>query len=162
MKTRLRALGESRAPRERVVAATLAALIGIGLYVLLVQSAMNARTRLTATVTALHEQRARLEQEAAELERVRAASAPRPSQGDLRALVQTQAVGAGLSPGAMRVDAAGADEVRVVLGAVAFSDWLAWVASLQSQKVRLDTCRIEALATPGLVSVTATFLRPSP
>ena len=47
----------------------------------------------------------------------------------------------------------------MVFGAVAFADWLNWVASLTSQQVRLDACRIEALSTPGLVSVTATLVR---
>ena len=57
------------------------------------------------------------------------------------------------------VDARDADQVQVVFGSVAFADWLAWVASLQSQHIRLDTGRIEALSSPGLVSVTATFTR---
>ena len=50
----------------------------------------------------------------------------------------------------------------VVFGAVAFADWLNWIAALKSQHVRLDACRIEALSTPGLVSVTATLIRAKP
>jgi len=46
-----------------------------------------------------------------------------------------------------------------VFGAVGFADWLNWVAGLTSQQVRLDACRVEALSTPGLVSVTATLVR---
>jgi general secretion pathway protein M len=53
--------------------------------------------------------------------------------------------------------------VVVVFGAVPFADWLNLVVGLKSQQVRLDTCRIEALATsPGLVSVTATLVRAKP
>jgi type II secretory pathway component PulM len=59
----------------------------------------------------------------------------------------------------LRLDAKDADQVQVVFGSVAFADWLAWVATLQAQRIRLDTSRIEALSTPGLVSVTATFAR---
>jgi type II secretory pathway component PulM len=47
----------------------------------------------------------------------------------------------------------------VTFGAVAFAAWLAWVERLQSQQVRVDACRIEALATPGLVSAAATLVR---
>lgn len=47
----------------------------------------------------------------------------------------------------------------VIFGAVAFADWLNWVAGLKSQQIRLDACKIEALSTPGMVSVAATLLR---
>ena len=63
---------------------------------------------------------------------------------------------------ALRMDARDADQVQVVFGSVAFADWLTWVASLQGQNIRVDTGRIEALSTPGLVSVTATFVRAKP
>jgi general secretion pathway protein M len=60
----------------------------------------------------------------------------------------------------VRVDAPDADQVVVVFGAVAFADWLNWIDALKAQQVRLDTCRIEALSTPGLVGITATLVRP--
>ena len=63
---------------------------------------------------------------------------------------------------AKRIDAADANHVQVVFGSVAFADWLDSVAALQAQHIRLDTSRIEALSTPGLVSVTATFARARP
>jgi type II secretory pathway component PulM len=47
----------------------------------------------------------------------------------------------------------------VVFGSAPFADWLAWITSLQTQQIRLDSSRIEALSTPGLVGVTATFVR---
>jgi general secretion pathway protein M len=49
----------------------------------------------------------------------------------------------------------------VVFGAVPFADWLGWVAALQAQNVSLDAARVEALAAPGMVSVTATLGRPT-
>jgi len=73
-------------------------------------------------------------------------------------LVQSQA-GAGLARALVRIDALDNDQVVVVFGAVAFADWLNWVAGLKAQHVRLAACRIEALSTPGLVSVTATLVR---
>jgi type II secretory pathway component PulM len=74
-------------------------------------------------------------------------------------LVQTQAEAAGLSRTLVKIDAPDANQVVVVFGAVSFTDWLNWVTSLKSQQVRLDTCRVEALSTPGMVSVTASLLR---
>jgi general secretion pathway protein M len=162
MRARLRKAWESRAPRERAINSALAVVLAAALYVGLVQSAGRARTQLRTSVTTLRAQAARLEQQAAELERLRAAPAISASQTDLRTLVQAQAGAAGLSRALVRIDAQDADQVVVVFGAVAFADWLNWIAGLKSQHVRLDACRIEALSTPGLVSVTATLVRPKP
>jgi general secretion pathway protein M len=57
------------------------------------------------------------------------------------------------------MDVQDANRVVVAFGAVAFADWLGWVASLGSQQVRLSACRIEALPEPGMVGVTATLQR---
>ena len=76
--------------------------------------------------------------------------------------MQARAVAAGLSRALVKIDAPDANQVVVVFGAVAFADWLNWIAGLKSQQVRLDACRIEALSTPGLVSVTATLVRAKP
>ena len=162
MNAQLRTLWQSRAPRERVVIAVLAVVVCVASYIWLVQAADQAHTRLRASVPALRAQAARLEQQAAELERLRSAPPPSASTTDLRTLVQAQANAAGLSGALGRIDAPDTNQVIVVFGAVAFADWLNWIASLRSQQVRLDACRIEALSTPGLVSVTATLVRTKP
>jgi general secretion pathway protein M len=159
MRARLRTLWESRSPRDRMIIAALAVVLGAALYVTLVQAAGRSRTQLGASVTALRVQSLRLEQQAGELERMRAAPLPSASDTELRALVQSLAGEAGLSHALVRLDAPDPDQVVAVFGAVAFADWLNWVDALNSQRVRLDTCRIEALSTPGLVSVTATLVR---
>lgn len=162
MRAQLRRFWEARAPRERVVVAVLAAILGAALYLGLVQSADRARAQLRTSVTMFQAQAARLEQHAAELEHLRATPPATASPTDLRTLAQTQADTAGLAGALVRIDALDANQVQVVFGAVPFADWLNWVAGLQSQQVRLDACRIEALSTPGLVSVTATFIRARP
>ncbi len=53
----------------------------------------------------------------------------------------------------------GADHVQVAFGAVSFADWLGWIAALQTQHVRLEAARIEALSAPGVVSASATLTR---
>ncbi len=159
MKAQLRKAWESRAPRERAVIAALAALLGVVLYVWLVQSAGQARVQLRTNVTTLRAQAVRLDQQALEYSRLRVAPAATVSPTDLRTLVQAGVGDAGLARALVRIDAPDADQVVVVFGAVAFVDWLNWIAGLKSQHVRLDACRIEALSTPGLVSVTATLVR---
>lgn len=162
MKARLRRLWETRSPRDRMVITVLTVVVGAALYAGLVKTAGRARTQLTASVTMLRAQAARLEQQAAELEQVRAAPVASVSKTELRTLVQAQAAGAGLAHALVRIDALDNDQVVVVFGAVVFTDWLDWIAALNSQHVRLDTCRIEALSTTGLVSVTATLVRAKP
>ena len=162
MNARLRNLWESRSPRDRVIIAVLAAVVGGLLYLWLVQSAYRARIQLGSSLSVLRTQAQRLEADANELARARAAPALPAPQTDLRTQVQAQASAAGLASALLRIDARDANQVQAVFGSVAFADWLAWVAALQSQHIRLDTGRIEALTTPGLVSVTATFTRASP
>jgi len=162
MKARLRQLWESRSPRDRVLIAALAAIVAVVLYLSLVQSAYRARAQLGSSVSVLRAQALRLDSDANELARVRAAPALPAAQTDLRTQVQAQAGAAGLTRALLRIDARDADQVQVVFGSVAFADWLAWVATLQAQHIRLDTGRVEALSTPGLVSVTATFTRAKP
>jgi general secretion pathway protein M len=159
MRAQLRKTWESRAPRERVIIAALAALLGAILYVWLVQSAGRARVQLHASVTTLRAQAARLDQQALEYGRLRVAPAVTASSTDLRTLVQARVDDAGLARALVRIDATNADQVVAVFGAVAFADWLNWIAGLKSQQIRLDACRIEVLSTPGLVSVTATLVR---
>lgn len=162
MRTTVRKAWQSRAPRERAVIAVLAALLGLALYAWLLQSATRARAQLRTSVATLQAQAAGVEQQAAEFERLRAAPAISASKTDLRTLVQAQAGAAGLARALGRIDAQNADQVVVAFGAVAFADWLGWIAGLQAQHIRVEACRIEALATPGLVSVTATLARAKP
>ena len=159
MRARLRKAWESRSPRDRLLIAILAAVIAVVLYLWLIQSAQRARTQLNGSLSVLRAQAIRLDLNATELERVRAMPVPPTAQTDLRTLIQARADAAGLARALVRIDAPEANQVQVVFGAVAFAEWLAWVASLQAERVRLDTSRIEALSTPGLVGVTATFTR---
>lgn len=157
MRTQLRRVWESRAPRERTIIAISMVVLGAALYGWLVYSGGRAHTQLQASVTSLRTQAARLDQQVAEVVRLRAAPAITASQADLRSQVQASADAAGLS--LLKIDAPDTDRVVVAFGAVAFADWVSWVASLKFMQVRLDSCRIESLSTPGMVKVTATLAR---
>ena len=162
MRARLREIWESRSPRDRVLIAILAAVVAAVLCLWLAQSAQRARTQLGASLSVLRAQAIRLDLDATELGRVRAMPVPPAGQTDLRTLVQARTEAAGLARALVRIDAPDANQVQLAFGAVAFADWLALVASLQAEHIRLDTGRIEALSTPGMVGVTATFTRAKP
>lgn len=159
MKAALRKAWESRAPRERVVIAALAAVLGAASYLLVLQSADRGRAQLRTSVATLRTQAALLDQQAAEHQRLSATPATPASPTDLRTLVQGRADAARLSGALTRIDAPDADHVLVTFGAVSFADWLGWIAALQAQHVRLEAARVEALSAPGMVSVTATLTR---
>lgn len=159
MKATLRKLWESRSPRERVVVALLCGLAGIAFYAWLVNSVSRAHERLRSSVPVLRAQAALVENQAAEFGRLRAMPPIPASNTDLRTLLQTQAGTVGLSGALTRVDALDANQAVVVFGSVAFADWRNWAEGLKAQQVRVETCRVEALSTPGMVSVTATLVR---
>jgi len=155
----LRQLWASRAPRERMILAVLAALLGAACYLWLLHWADHGRAQLRTSVAALRTQAALLDQQAAEQQRLRAAPAPSASPTDLRTLVQARLDAAGLSAALTRIDAPDASHVNIALGAVPFAEWLGLIAALQAQQVRLEAARVEALAAPGMVSATATLAR---
>jgi len=159
MNAQLRKFWEARSPRDRAIVAALAVVLGALAYCLLVYSATRARPQLQSRVLALRSDAASLDRQAAEIEKLRVLPALAPSQTDLRTLIQAQAGSAGIGSALVRIDAQDANRVQVVFGAIAFANWLNWVVSLNSQHIRLDTCRIEAMSKPGLVSITATFVR---
>ncbi len=162
MRAQLLRLWESRSPRDRTIIAAAAVLTGVLMYVWLVLAAARATASLGPRVITLRGQAARLEQQASEVESLRAAPPIPVSRTDLRALVQAQTDATGLAHALVSINAPDAGQVVVVFGAVSFPDWLRWIAALEVQHVRLDSCRIEALSTPGQVSVTATLVRPKP
>ena len=159
MNAALRRVWESRAPRERVVILTLAAVLGAASYLFLLYSADRGRGQLRASVATLRTQAALLDQQAAEHERLRATPAPPASPTDLRTLVQARVDTSRLSGALTRIDAPDTDHVHITFGAVSFADWLGWIAALQAQHVRLEAARVEALSAPGMVSATATLTR---
>ena len=159
MKTQLLKVWGSRTPRDRKIIILLTVLVVAVLYWWLVQSGGREHARLRNSVATLRVQAAVLEQQAAELERLRTIPPKAASTTDLRTLIQAQADAAGFPQASVKIDAVDANQVIVVFGAIGFADWLNWVTRLQTQQVRLATCRIQSLSTPGIVNVTATLLR---
>ena len=95
-------------------------------------------------------------------ERAKATPSMSSEPGDLRALVQSQADAAGLSHALSSIDAVDTDRTEVVLNAVPFADWISWVAAMELHRIRTSSSRVEALPQPGMVHVTATFIRSMP
>jgi general secretion pathway protein M len=159
MKEKIQKAWQSRSPRDRMIITAFLIVLGVALYVWLVLSGGQARLHLRTSVMVLRAKAEYLDQQASEYNRLRVTPLPAKSPTDLRTLVQSRISDTVLARSLLRIDVADADQVVVIFDAVAFTDWLQWINSLKSQRVRLDACRIEALATAGLVSVTATLVR---
>ena len=148
--------------RVRIAAALLIVAVIVLVYIALLASASRARAELRSSVTALRAAESRMDTDAAEYRRLRGMAAPAAAQADLVLVVQANAGLGTLTRDRVRVDVTDPNHAKVAHGAVSFADWLVWVESLHAQRIRLQTCRVEALTTPGLVNVSATLARAAP
>ncbi len=158
----IRQMWQLRTPRERVVILILATMLLAVLYGGLMLSVAPARERLQGRVAVLRMQAGVMEQQALALERLRAMPRPPASRSDLGALVRAQIDVAGMSHGLTKLDMPDPNQVTVAFENLDFADWLAWVADMDAQQVRLAACRIDAQAMPGVVNVTASLQRVAP
>ena len=159
MNKRILNLWSSRAPAEKAATAVLAIVIGALLCFWFIHIAGQERNRLKVRVSTLKSQSATMDQQSSEYDQLKAASANKPSLApeDLRGVIQGLIDSTGLSTSLIKMDAADAGTVQISLNAVSFANWLAFARNLQTQQIRIETCRIEALPTADRVSITATL-----
>ncbi|HEY8585164.1 MAG TPA: type II secretion system protein GspM [Rhodanobacter sp.] len=157
-----RARWAARDPRERRAVVVLVVLLVVGGYVWLIHSAQHARARLAPAVVQLQAEAAQLQAEAHEIARLRAAPTTPQPQTELRQLMVAQVEAAGLSHALAGIEVSGTNQAKLVFAPVPFEQWLGLLKSTQAQHIRLTAARMEAQSAPGLVSVTATFVRPQP
>lgn len=160
MKTRIGNFWRERSQGEKQILGALTVVLLLAAYAWLVIAANRARADLSTSLQQLRSQAARLERDAAELVSLRQRPIANAGPSDLRTLAQSQAGAAGLTRSLQRAENASAGQLQVGFAAAAFADWLVWLKGMQTQQVRLESCRLEAMSSaPGLVSVTATLSR---
>lgn len=136
-------------------------LLFAALYLWLPGVGSAAHTRLQSDVLALRTQAAQLERQADEVERLAALPSAPVAAEPLLVQVRAAAMRAGLGESVLRSDSSGPDQVDVSATALDFATWLQWLEELQTLNIRVDSVRIGATAVPGMVSVTASLLRPA-
>lgn len=160
MTAALRQFWTTRTPRQRAFLVASLLLLAAALYLWLLWSADRARSRLQIRVGTLQELALQVDRQAEEFEQMRALPGIAPPTGDLYSLVQARiATGSGLLSANARVEPLGKDRVTLELRLVSFAQWLDWVDGMAAQRVQLESCQIEALGTPGMVSVHASLVR---
>lgn len=157
MKKQLIQFWRSRAARERVVLAGGAALLVFALgYAYGWLPIQRDAAQLRKTLPQLRAQAQQMALDAEEVKRLRGRPALAREGGSLAAVIEERAAAAGLREAFGTIVPQDAGRVRVVLPAVAFDAWLAWLGELQmSHGVRVESARIDAGETAGVVAVDA-------
>ena len=154
---------QARSPRERRVLAGGAGLLALLLaYALAWLPAQLGAARLESALPRLRADLTAMQRQSAEIAELRqTVSKVRLDSAGALAAVQASAGKRGISP-LDRVDAMGADRVRVVLNAVAFEPWVAWVNQLQREhQLVLEVARIDAIDRPGFAKVEMVLYLPN-
>lgn len=154
----LRRFWAARDRRERVILAAGGVLLAVALlYVYAWQPVVRERTRLEASLPTLRVQLQEMRagaQEAEALKRV-----PKLATLSIDAAMRQAGTEAALSATAAQTAIIDAAHTRVTMQAVSFEQWLRWITALQAHyRVRVESCRIEALPQPGAVRVEATLV----
>jgi general secretion pathway protein M len=143
------------APRERQLitwggAGLLAALF----YAYLWQPIAVERNKLRASLPQLRENAVQMQHQARETAQLRASITPAPRGEAIKSAINQAASEAGLDSKTLQVNMTDETRANIALATVSFDAWTVLVANLQkNQRIRLESCSIEALPETGMVSV---------
>lgn len=157
MRHTLKRLWHDRAPRERRIVAISATLVVIAIaYAYLWLPVAQERERLIAQVPRLRADARQMRADARDLETARAAIKTAPV--DLKTALAGLTAGPRFGRMTPQISAEGNGRVRVVFASVPAEDWLAWISALSVEHgIRVETARVEALESAGLIKATATL-----
>lgn len=160
MNTRLLQFWSACSPAARVAWLIMLSIGAAVLYAVLVYSAEQSRARLKTGISELRVKSADMEKQASEISRLRAMASTATHSGmDFPKTVQALVDSNGLATTA-KINHRDAENIELVLGNLPFAQWLAMARSLQAQQIRIESCKVEGLAIPGMVSISATLTRP--
>lgn len=155
MKAQLIQFWRARAPRERLVLGGGAALLALALgyaygWLPMQRDAAQIRKELPQ----LRVQARQLQQDAAEVARLRVQPEVARTVDSLASVVEQRAVAGGLRERIESITAQDARRVRLVLPQVALDDWIVWLGELQAKDgVRVESAHIVAGDKAGVVRV---------
>ena len=147
----------AREVRERRLLLTAAVALGLLLvYLLLLEPAMNGRTRLRQSLPVLHQQVAQMRSLAAEARQLSASTAV-PATPLTRESVQASLARVGLNAQSVAVSGA---SVKVQLADVSFAAVTGWLQQMQkSAHATVADASIRAREVPGMVDATVVLQR---
>ena len=146
----------ARTPRERRILAWGAGILALMLaYAMVWHPARQGVTRLESAMPRLRADLSVMHRQSAEIAALRQnASKPGLDAAGAVAAVQAAASKRGIERAIERVDTMGADRVRIVLKAVPFEAWVAWVDLLQrDHQLVIEAARTDSIERPGFAKV---------
>ena len=143
-----------RAPREKLVLALLALVIGIAiLFLALIEPAITGAARLERALPQARQQKAQLETLLAEVQQLKArAQVATVSAQEARGAIEKSLAAAGLK--ATRIVPLSDGDLQITFNNVPFAAWATWVATTERELgARTTSVSAVALQAPGQVDV---------
>ena len=149
----------ARSGRERsVLAAGGTAVAVLALYGFLWEPGLEARRALSTSLPKLRAQVEDMRLQQKEIATLRKTLVVSAQGAELAPLLRASAEQRSLARSIERIEPRPGGKVLVMAGAMRFDEWLDWLRALHEEfGIRLDSCRVDALAQQGLVRVEATF-----
>ena len=145
------------APRERrLISWGGAGLLAALCYAYLWQPITVERHKLRASLPQLRANAAQMQRQAQEIAQLKASITPAPRGEALKSAIYQAANEAGLDSKTLQANLLDESRANIALAAVSFDAWAVLVTNLQkNQRIRLESCTIEALPETGMASVRA-------
>lgn len=145
------------APRERhLISWGGAGLLAALCYAYLWQPIATERHKLRASLPQLRADAAQIQRQAQEVARLKASVTLPPRGAAIKSAIQQAINEAGLDSKTLQVNLLDEGRANMTMASVSFDAWTAMAANLQKNHgIRLESCAIEALPEPGMVSVRA-------
>ncbi len=161
MKEKLQQFWMQASPRERwLIGGGFGLLLVVVLVFYVWQPIVRDRQKLRASLPQLRANAEQMRLNAAEVGRLKTlpASAALP-KGGMRGAVENSAAAFKMRDSMSQVSVEGDGRISITMASVPFDNWVRWLGHLQEQyRIRLESCRIEALPQPGMVRIKAVLV----
>lgn len=158
MKERFQQFWMQASPRERwLIGGGFGLLLVAVLFFYVWEPVARDRQKLRTNLPQLRTNAEQMRLNAAEVVRLKTlpASAALP-KGGIRGAVENSAAAFKLRDSMSQVSVEGDGRISIAMASVPFDNWVRWLGHLQEQyRIRLESCRVEALPQPGMVRIKA-------
>lgn len=158
MKEKFQQFWKQSSPRERwLIGGGFGLLLAAVLFFYVLQPVVRDRQKLRASLPQLRVNAERMRLDAAEVTRLRTlpSSSSLPN-GGIRGAVEASAEVFKLRDSISQASVEGEGRISIAMTTVPFDSWVRWLGHLQEQyRIRLESCRVEALPQPGMVRIKA-------
>jgi general secretion pathway protein M len=156
MKDRLQQFWVQASPRERwLIGGGFGLLLIVVLVFYVWQPIARDRQKLRANLPQLRTKSEQVRLNALEAVRLKTlpASASLPN-GGIRGAVEDSAAAFKLRDSMSQASVQGDGRISISMATVPFDSWVRWLGHLQEQyRIRIESCRIDALPQPGMVRI---------